>query len=76
MAEAAANRKCHECGGSTHPIKIIDKSGRMDEQSDLEYALPESKRSFWFGELPVEGVVLAEMCNGCGRISLYGGPRA
>ncbi len=76
MSEVAPNRKCPECGGSVHPIKIIDKTGRMDEQTDLEYALPESKRSFWLGRLPVEGVVMAHMCDTCGRISLYGRPRS
>jgi hypothetical protein len=59
-----------------HQIKLIDKSGRMDEQTDLEYALPEAKRSFWLGRLPIEGMVVAYLCDGCDRIALYGGPPA
>lgn len=57
-----------------HQIKLIDKTGRLDEQTDLEYALPESKRSFWSGKVPVAGRVAACMCDGCGRILLYGIP--
>jgi hypothetical protein len=66
------DRKCPDCDRQMHPIKLIDKTGRMDRQTDLEYALPEAKRSFWLGLLPVAGVVAACMCDGCGRILLYG----
>jgi hypothetical protein len=41
---------------------------------DLEYSLPEAKRSFWSKRYPVEGKVVAYMCDGCGPIILYGEP--
>ena len=72
MSNMLHDRKCPDCARPMHQIKLIDKSGRMDEQTDLEYSLPETTRSFWLGKLPVAGVVAACMCDGCGRILLYG----
>lgn len=74
MPETLPDRKCPDCDRPMHRINLIDKTGRMDEQTDLEYALPEAKRGTWLGRLPVAGVVAACMCDGCGRILLYGVP--
>jgi hypothetical protein len=35
---------------------------------------PEAKQSFWTGRYPVEGRIVAFICEGCGRILLYGEP--
>jgi hypothetical protein len=58
-------------------IQIIDKTARgpMGVHSDLEYTVPEAKRSIWTGLLPIEGKISAFMCDGCGRVILYGHPR-
>jgi hypothetical protein len=42
--------------------------------SDLEYRLPDDRRSFWSGKYPTAGSVQGFMCENCGRIALYGGP--
>jgi hypothetical protein len=71
-------KKCPDCGGSMKAIKIIDKTTRgmgIPHQEDLEYTVPEAKRSFWTGLLPVEGKISACMCDTCGRVLLYGQPR-
>jgi hypothetical protein len=63
--------KCKDCGGGLHPIKILDK-GHLNWQEDLEYVLPDAKRRFWTSKFPVAGRVEALICDGCGRITLYG----
>jgi hypothetical protein len=62
--------KCIECGGETHPIKIIDR-GQKNIHYDLIYAAEDSKRSIFSGHKK-EGTVRAEMCGSCGRITLRG----
>ena len=72
------DKKCPDCGGSMKAIKIIDKTVEgvgTAAHSDLEYTAPEAKRSFWKGLFPVEGKITAYMCDGCGRILLYGQPQ-
>ena len=64
------NQKCIECGGETHPIKIIDR-GQKNIHYDLIYAAEDSKRSIFSGHKK-EGTVRAEMCSDCGRIILRG----
>jgi hypothetical protein len=71
MAKPLA-RKCPDCEGSLHEIKLIDKTGEYSRHDPLEYALPEAERSFWLGRYAVEGKVVAYMCDQCGRILLYG----
>jgi hypothetical protein len=56
-----------------HEIRMLDKI-HGGAHSDMEYALPEAKRSRWRGRFPVEGKVVAYMCDGCARIVLYGEP--
>ena len=58
-------------------ILIMDKflagAARHRGTQSLEYRLPDDRLSFWTGEYPTAGEVLAFMCGGCGRIALYGG---
>jgi hypothetical protein len=82
----SVERKCPDCGGAMAAIEILDKTvATLDlnlnivgmnfpEQSALEYAVPEAKRSWWTGSLPVAGKVAACMCGSCGRILLFGEP--
>jgi hypothetical protein len=56
-----------------HGIRLIDKT-HGGHHADLEYTLPEARRSFWLGVFPVEGKVRAYMCDHCGRILLFGEP--
>jgi hypothetical protein len=55
-------------------IKILDNA-KYGVQGELTYAAPEAKRSFWTWRFPSEGKVTACICDGCGRILLYGEPR-
>jgi hypothetical protein len=55
-----------------HRIKLIDKTGEGSHHTDLEYVLPEGRRSILFGRFPIEGKIVASMCNDCGRILLNG----
>ena len=68
---------CVECKGSMAPIIIMDKRtwgpGEQRNAGVLEYRLPEDRASFWMGKYPTAGSVRAFMCQGCGRIALYGG---
>jgi hypothetical protein len=56
-----------------HRIRLIDKA-HGGGHNDLEYTVPEARRSFWMSRYPVEGRVGAYMCDGCGRLLLYGVP--
>jgi hypothetical protein len=66
---------CSDCGGPVSPIRIIDKT-HHSAHADLEYTVPEARRSMWTGRFPIEGKVEADMCGQCGRIRLYGVPRS
>ncbi len=69
-------KKCPDCGRPLKAIKIVDNArrGGIPTQGELTYTAPEAKRSFWTGLFPAEGRVAAFMCDGCGRILLYGEP--
>jgi hypothetical protein len=54
-----------------HEIKLIDKA-HAGAHTDMEYSVPDAKRSFWTGRYPIEGRVRAWMCCECGRVALYG----
>ncbi len=72
------DKKCPDCGHTLKAIKILDNArhGVRPAQGELTYMAPEAKQSFWTGRYPVEGRVAACMCDSCGRILLYGEPRA
>ena len=64
-------RKCTDCGSDRlTEIELISRShGRI---SNLEYALANSKVSFWTGHRPIAGTVTAYRCEVCGLLKLYG----
>lgn len=72
-----ASRTCSECQGSMSPIVVMDKTQPWPTEhrytGSLEYRLPEDRLSFWTGKYPTAGTVRSFMCQGCGRIELYGG---
>jgi hypothetical protein len=72
------DKKCPDCGQPMKAIRIMDigSSGYRAAQGEMYYMAPEAKRSFWTGRLPVEGKIVACMCDACGRILLYGEPRS
>jgi hypothetical protein len=73
---SSEDKKCPDCRGSLKEIKVIDKAGSVANlHSELEYTVPEAHRSYWTGHFPVEGKIAAYMCDGCGRVLLYGHPR-
>jgi hypothetical protein len=63
--------RCVDCQEEMHKIALIDR-GHAGVMVDMEYRLPETKRSFWTGQFPVAGKVHAFMCCKCGMIRLYG----
>jgi hypothetical protein len=69
--ENEESRTCVECQGAMSPITIMDKLQRTT--GSLEYRMPDDRVSFWTGRYPTAGPVLAFLCDGCGRIALYGG---
>jgi hypothetical protein len=70
-----SEKTCSDCGGALTEVRLIDKV-HGGAHGEVEYTLPDAKRSFWRGRFPVEGKVAAFMCGECGRISLYGKPSA
>ena len=56
-------------------VSLGAPEGTLNVHSELEYTVPEAKRSIWTGLLPIEGKIAAYMCDGCGRVLLYGQPR-
>ena len=74
MAEKSP-KVCMECQGPMSPIIVMDRQpgvARLSVTGSLEYRLPEDRVSFWTGKYPTAGEVRAFMCEGCGRIALYG----
>ena len=72
--EPPPTRECRDCGGKAHEIKILDQAhGTAVDR--ISYALPEARRSFWSGQFPTEGRVVAYLCDRCGRIAHYGVPK-
>lgn len=67
----ANDRTCPDCSGALHAIRIIDKA-HNGGHTQLEYTLPEARRSFWTGRYEIAGKVTAYLCESCGRIVLYG----
>jgi hypothetical protein len=76
MSEAMT-RTCVECQEPMTPIVIMDKlhpgPTKHRYTGSLEYRLPDDNLSFRTGKYPTAGSVRAFMCEGCGRITLYGG---
>jgi hypothetical protein len=68
------SRTCPDCNEPLPAIRLIDRAHAQEH--DVEYTLPSAKRSFWTGAYPKEGRVEAFMCSHCGRITLYGVPKA
>ncbi len=65
---------CPDCDRALTAIQLIDKKGMgITPNGVLEYAVSDAERSKWTGQFPVEGTVLAYMCDGCGRVLLCAG---
>lgn len=64
---------CSECDGTMQQIILMDRYHSNNRfTQELEYRLPDDKRSFWTGKYPTGGNVQAFMCSDCGKINLYG----
>ncbi len=63
-------RECPDCEHSMTEIRLLDRT--YGGEGDVEYTIPNVKRSFWTSRYPVTGKVAAFMCDECGRIVLYG----
>ena len=65
-------KACVDCDGTMFPVVLMDKVHHSGTPRELEYRQPDDKRSFWTGKYPTAGRVQAFLCEGCGRIALYG----
>jgi hypothetical protein len=76
MNTIESTKTCVECQGRMSPVIDMDKTrDYLTNRADagpLEYRLPEDRLKFWTGKYPTAGPVQAFMCEGCGRIALYG----
>lgn len=72
MTEQA--KKCTECGGATHPIRVMSRAGPA-VQHQLVYAAENAKPGWLLGNYAVEGELAAELCEGCGRVTFRAVPR-
>jgi hypothetical protein len=70
---AADTKTCVECDGSMTPILVMDRDSHSTRTPQpLAYRLPDDKRNFWTGQYATSGLVQSFMCQGCGRIAMYG----
>jgi hypothetical protein len=70
--------KCADCEGNMVQVKLIDKAHGVNGRTQTsmeEYALIDSKISFWRGTRAIAGTVNAYMCDSCGVLKLYGVPK-
>ena len=76
MNTIESTKTCVECQGRMSPVIVMDKTYPWPTEhrhtAPLEYRLPEDHLSFWTGKYPTAGPIQAFMCQGCGRIALYG----
>lgn len=70
-----AVKTCIACQGSMSEVMVMDNDSygltRRGPQP-LSYRRPDDSQSFWTGAYPTAGIVRAYMCEGCGKIDLYG----
>ena len=66
------SKTCFECQGEMFPIFIMDRAHGTGEPPQLAYRHPDDRRSFWTGRYATAGTVHSFLCEGCGRIALYG----
>ena len=58
---------CADCAGSLREVLLFGKS----DASAVQFADAKEPRN-WVGMFKMEGKVRSLMCNGCGRLFLYG----
>ncbi len=68
------DRRCTACGEALRPIQLVDTGGRsVSDHQELSYAAIGALTGGFFGD-PVEGVIRAQLCPRCGRVTLYAVP--
>ncbi len=67
-------KQCPDCECPLTGIRIIDKAYRP-MHANLEYAPGDAERGVWLGRFPIEGSIEGFLCNQCGRVLLYAGPK-
>jgi uncharacterized OB-fold protein len=74
----ASQGNCPDCGAETYPVKLVcapESTWANPPDSVVRYYATKSAKRGWLkGKFPVKGRVAAEMCQSCGRITLYGIP--
>lgn len=69
----ANTKPCPDCDGTMRAIRMLDK--QLTQHHSMDYSVPDAERSFWTSQFPVHGTINAIMCDKCGVIKLYGGPK-
>ena len=74
-------RDCPECKIALRPIKLLDATNlglgfNGSGHVELSYAAPDATRSSFLGVIERQGTVRGLICPTCGRILLYGVPKA
>lgn len=69
-------RRCPDCEGSLHEIRIVAASqpsmfGEGSAHRDLGYASPDAESSPIFGRVPLLGKISGLVCDGCKRVFFY-----
>ena len=74
------NASCPDCKSTLKSIQLIDAIehlfGEGKKHVDLAYAAPRQSKSFLQGKIKRKGIVKGKICPNCGRIVLYGEPKA
>jgi hypothetical protein len=70
-------KSCPDCGELLRRIKLLDATNpgydsEGIQHTQLAYAAVEAEPSLFLRKVSREGLVSAVICEGCGRILLYG----
>jgi hypothetical protein len=65
--EGRQGSKCIECGGATHPIEVLSAT-------ELLYKPPGRQSISWNGRYENGGVLEAELCETCRRVTFRAKP--
>lgn len=69
-------RRCPDCEGSLHEIRIVAASqpGLLGDGAfhmDVSYAAPDAERSLFYGRIALSGKISGLLCDGCKRVFFY-----
>jgi hypothetical protein len=67
---------CPDCNSPLQRIQVLEqlRQGPPARRAELTYGAEDAKPSWIHGGTPVEGVLRAWRCEGCGRVLFYAEP--